>query len=224
MIYWKALRSRIIRLLDDTNRDAPSWTDDDLRDYVNLALKAVTQHTALQARQEVTADAELSSLPLRDDFFEIGPVSASSNNRHSYLEAFEPKPGYPFPESSGDTPALYYEWPTGTLNFLPVVPVGGVITVHYYAYWPEVDGEDDNPKLGLPNWMEEPLYWYCIAQAMSKPGVQAASLQSYKTRFEAGNTGSNPLLEFSTYAMRRYERLMAEHPSQDRSGWEARLT
>jgi hypothetical protein len=113
----------------------------------------------------------------------------------------------------------YYEWPTGTLNFLRAIAAGSTLKVFYFGYWDRP--EEDNSLLRVPHWMEEPLKWAILAQAMAKPGAQASSLGQYKTRRDAGGPEDNPLLAYARYCQRQYDRLMAEHATQDRSGWES---
>ena len=56
---WKSLRDRVLRVLDDIERDdesAVSWTDADMLDYIDEALVAIATHTAAEQVYSGTFD------------------------------------------------------------------------------------------------------------------------------------------------------------------------
>jgi len=114
----------------------------------------------------------------------------------------------------------YFEWPEGVLNFLQTIAVGTTLQVDYFAYWERVEVDDEQQLLVIPRWMEEAVRWYVLSMALVKPGAQAANLGQYKTRRDSGSPEDNPLLQYARYCLRRYNEALANHPTQDRSGWE----
>lgn len=226
MTTWADLRGRLRRALQDTDLDSPSWTNEDLADYVNAALAEISSHTA---RQRLFANQPggqaLTQVTLPSDFLALGPVQASLNASliRYMLKPVERSPGVSLPStvvvSATLVDATYYEWPAGTLNFTRPLPASTVLSVGYYAYWPRIERETD--YLGVLRWMEDALYWHSQASAMAKPGVLAATIRQYNTRRDSGSPNDNPLLEYARYAMKRYNTILAEHPHQDRSIWEA---
>lgn len=231
MILWTDYRLRLLRVLDDLDRSAAkaTWTDDDLLDYVNDGLRFLAQYEAAQATVTATLAVDTSTYSLPADCLALGPVIVTGSSWRRTCRPVKPKVDSLLPDLTAPTnPAAatltYTEWPSGTLAFTPNLPAGVELAVNYYAYWPEVtvsgssSGSAGN-SLTCPRWMYEPLKWYCLAQAMAKPGASAASLGQYKTRTDAGGPEDNPLLEYGRYCEARYKDLLTEQRYQDRTGW-----
>jgi len=225
-ITWASLRSRILRVLDDTERDdesAVSWTDDDLLDYINEALVAISSHTAAELIYEMTPAAEVWSAELPDDFMGLGTVSVIGTER-VLLTPRSLSPGASVSNSGTSnyggavTPYdVYYTYPRGTINFLKAI--SSTVRVEYWGYWGRVAGVEDT--LRVPRWMEEPLKWYSLSLAMAKPSIATAKLGNFKTKQDSGQPVQNPQLDLAKWFKRRYEELLTEIPPQDRTGWES---
>jgi hypothetical protein len=222
-IKWSLLRDRLLRVLDDVERDAATYGDDDLRDYVNEALVAIAAHTAQEKVYSLTLDASASELALPDDVLELGPVLATYGTSEKYLyKPYKLKPGESLPTvsaGSAGSSLSYYRW-GDTLKLLAPIPSGRTVSIHYYGYWDRVDEETDT--LAISRWMEEAVKWYALHAAMAKPARNTANLRQYNTSQEQGNPEHNPLLKFAKFCLERYETLMIEHPQQLRTGWEGR--
>lgn len=227
-ITWAKLRDRVLRVLDDIERDdesAVAFTNDDMLDYIGDALTAIATHTAAERVYAGTFDDEVWSVELPDDFMALGTVSVIGTER----VLLTPRPLSPGASVAnvgssivgGSVTAydVYYVYPRGTINFLKPIPAGNAVQVDYWGYWARVEGVEDTLK--VPRWMEEPLRWYCLHLAMSKPMVSIAKLANYKTRLDSGDPLDNPQLELSRYFKRRYDELLSEMPPQDRTGWES---
>lgn len=226
-VKWADLRQRALLTLDDTKRSddedlafGPDWSYDDLLMYLGHALAEVATHTAEGKIYTLPLTAAVSSLTVPDDVLKVAAVMVRNGTTIKLQTSVELEPGQEFPQASsaGDR-ANFYEWPTGTLNFLNPIASGNELRVHYWAYW-QLPGTAQD-LLTIPRWMEEPVYWLLQEQAVAKTGFSAARLGQFKTRDDAGRPQDNPLLEYARYCRRRYELLMANHPTQDRSGWEA---
>jgi len=225
---WKSLRDRVLRVLDDIERDdesAVSWTDDDMLDYIDEALAAIATHTAAEQVYSGTFDDEVWSVALPDDFMALGTVSVIGTER----VLLTPRPLSPGASVANVGSSIvggvmtpydvYYMYPRGTINFLKPIPAGDAVQVDYWSYWERVEGVEDTLK--VPRWMEQPLKWYCLHLAMAKPSIAAAKLGNFKTRQDSGDPEHNPQLELSRYFKRRYDELLSEIPPQDRTGWES---
>lgn len=226
MTTWADLKGRLRRALQDTDEDNPSWTTEDLLDYANSALAEISSHTARQKVYTNVPDGQVvTACPLPADYLALGPVQASlqSSLIRQMLKPVERHPGVALPSTVTVTASIigatYYEWPAGVLNFTRPLPAGVNLYIGYYAYWPKL--ERDTDQLLVLRWMEEALFWHSQASALAKPGVLAAQIRQYNTRRDSGSPEDNPLLTYARYAKRRYDEILAAHPHQDRSIWEA---
>jgi len=219
MIRWGDLRAKVLRALSDTDRQKASWSDEDLLDYVNNGLRAISPHTAQEKVFAVTLSSSVTALTLPDDLIDLGAVTVSLGTRRRLLERQRLEPGQSFYQvvSSDIDDLRYWVWPSDVLNLTGTLPASSKIEIQYYGYWDQVT--DVKQIIRVPGWLEEALYWYIISQANAKPAAQAAKLGQYKTRVDAGGPEDNPLIEYSEYAWRRYEAVMNSHPPQDRLIW-----
>ena len=222
-IKWSLLRNRLLRVLDDVDREAATYSDDDLRDYINEALVAISGHTAQEKVYTKTLDTSASNLQLPDDVLELGPVLVTNGTTEKYLcKPYKLRPGESLPtapSNSGGVSQGYYRW-GGALQFLVPIPAGRTVTIHYFGYWDRVDEETDT--LQIERWMEEAVKWYSLHAAMAKPARNTANLRQYATEVDAGHPEHNPLLRFAQFCLARYNQLIVDHPQQLRTGWEGR--
>lgn len=218
MITFEVFKLRVLRVLDDLDRDNPTWTDDDLLDYANEALAALSMHTAQQVVVDSVLTADTSSYAMPDGYLSPGPVWLISGTYRYLLTPFELEPGQDLPTQvvSGRR-TEYYEWPAGTLSFLRPLASGDTLRLQYYAYWDRL--EVDSDTLAIPRWMEDALKWDMLQRAMSKPGAQASSLGQYKTKRDLGNPEDNPLLDYAKWCQKQFDRVWNEHAPQDRTVW-----
>jgi hypothetical protein len=223
MTTWKQLEAKLRGQLQDTDVSNATWSPDELRGYANAALDELSGHTARQRVHSLTVEVSTLVLEMPADLLALGPVSVAvpGTLEKQLMVPIERRPGgtYPPDSSLSVRENSYYEWPVGVLNFMRSLQAGTAVSAGYYAYWPEI--QTDSDVLGIPRWMEGAIYWYVLASAMYKPGIQAAQIRQYNTRRDSGSPIDNPLLEFSKYAMRRHAEILASHPHQDRSSWEA---
>jgi hypothetical protein len=221
-IKWSLLRDRLLRVLDDVDRNVATYTDDDLRDYINEALVAISGHTAQEKVFAKTFEASASLLDLPDDVLELGPVLIAGSGEKYLSKPYRLKPGESLPtltSSAGGQSQGYYRW-GNTLRFLIPVSAGKVVTIHYFGYWDRIDSETET--LRVERWMEEALKWYALHAAMTKPARNTANLRQYATQVDAGHPEHNPLLRFARYCLERYNELIVDHPQQARMGWDGR--
>lgn len=217
MIKWSDLRARIQRVLGDT-----TFTPDDLKDYINQSLVAISAHTAHQKVYTLVNATDTVVLELPDDVLEMGPVHVVNGVVENFV--YTPvrlKPGQNLPPIPiGDMQMhYYYKW-GNTLNFLTPVLGGRTISAFYFAYWDRVEADTDTIKVA--RWMEEPLQWYCMHLGMAKPGSSAARLRTWGTKQDSGTPVDNSPQKFAEFCLKRYQSILNDAPSQDRPGWDAR--
>jgi hypothetical protein len=221
-ISWGDMRAKVLRVLDDTDRSNPNWSDDDLIDYANEGLQRLAKHTALERVFSTVFTQVTSSVALPDDILEPGAVILTINLIPSLLTPVQLKPGQNLPtfvNPGGRTG--YYWYPHGTLNFIRPVVDGRKLDVHYWAYYPPIPADGSlTHLLPIKPWMEEPLKWRMLVAALAKPGAQKAILAQYMTKRDSGNPEQNSLVYLARFYERQYDTVMGEHAAQDRGGWE----
>jgi len=222
VLSWTDFRARSVRMLADSDREKPTWDDDDLRDYVNEALEDVAWHTAQLKTYSLSLKA-VTQIDLPEDFLALGPVWVTDmlNNKILMEQARLVKgQTYAVLAQSSQTMMMlyprYYQWPDGKLSF--VSPLTATLSLDYYGYWDEV--VDDDSQMTVPRWMLEALKWVILEKCMHKQAIGAAMLRQYNTKQDSGSPEDNPLLKQAADFHRKYEQVLASHPTQDRSGWE----
>lgn len=219
-IKWSDLKARLRRLLDDSNPATYTWTDPDLLDYVSAALDAFASHTPQRKSETFNLGAGADRFELPSDVIVIGPVQMKADSQTFYLRPYALKPGLDVTDVTFQAGDLgYYQW-GDEIVLVAATDVAAVVTLFYFGYWDRVTS--DTSMIRVPRWAEEALLWYCVHLALSKPGVQASTLEQYKTRFEAG-VQHNPLLEYANYALKRWDAIMSEHSTTDTNGWMAEV-
>ena len=232
-IRWTPLKNRILRVLDDTERSRPTYSDEELMDYVNSGLTTLASvHTAQECEYIITTPKVENKLVMPENFLALGPVYYQVHGRRVMLQPLKLHPGESIPALIGwlaPQPVMwnshsygnisFYEYPAGTLNFsLPVIE-GLEMHANYFGYYDRVEAETD--IILAPRWAEEALIWYVQMLAMAKPSVQASMLGQYKTKIDAGSPEDNPLLKSVEHCRKMWERILSSNDKQARTGWEA---
>lgn len=221
-IPWSTFRGQLRRALKAV-ANTKTWGDDELRDYLNAGLVRFAAHTAPARRVAFTAEGgPLTQVALPDDLLALGPVWFP---RRVLLAPIAVVPDSAFPSETVTTTSLptgYYRWPDEVLNFTQALPEGQTTEIFYWSYWPEV-AEDADP-LTVPRWALEALEWFVVYKAMGKHGVGQAMLGQWDTKQDAGKPEDNPLQRYAQFAWGEYQKVLADHPAQDRDGWEQPIT
>lgn len=221
---WSKIKNRCLRMLQDTTRDeSASWSDAEMLDYVNAALTDFASHTARKKIWEKVLEKPSLTIELPDDVLELGPVSIQVQGLYwQFLTPCMWKPGdtLPTPYTFSLSVNGYYEWPESVLNFIYLIPAGQRLRFQYYAYWDEVENEED--VIPFRNrWPEEAIYWNILSRAVMKTAIQAANLRQYNIKVDSGEPEDNPMLKMSHQFYRKYLEILADNPNNDRSVWEA---
>ncbi len=229
-IRWTTLKNRALRLLDDTERSRPNYTDEELLDYVNAGLNSLASgHTAQECEYVITPSQPLAELTLPENYISMGPAYYLSNGRRIMLTPVRLFPGESLPALINQRflaqqfmisrNIAYYEYPAGRLNFAEDVLENTELHVSYFGYFDLVT--DDTDLIPAPRWAEEALVWYIQMLAMAKPSVQASMLGQYKTKIDSGSPEDNPLMKSVEHCRKMWDRILASNPRQERTGWEA---
>lgn len=223
-VRWSKIKNRCLRILQDTARETQvSWSDDDMRDYANAALTDLSVHTAQKKIWETVLETPSTVVELPGDILELGPVSIQVQGLYwQFLTPVTWKPGetLPTPYTFSLSVNGYYEWPEGTVNFLYLIPAGQKLRFQYFAYWAEIEADDDVIPF-RERWLEEALYWNVLSRAVTKTAIQAANLRQYNIKVDSGEPEDNPMLKMSHYFYRKYLEVLADNPSNAKAVWEA---
>jgi len=217
VIQWSVLRDRINRVLGDT-----TFTPDDLSDYVNQALVAISAHTAHQKVYGQVVATDTLAIELPDDVLELGPVHVKNGvvENNIYLP-IHLQPGESLPAYMVGSMAMHYYYRWGnTVNVLTPILGGRTVEIFYFGYWDRVEKDDD--QIHIARWMEEPVQWYCMHLGMMKPSASAARIRTFNTKQDSGIPDDNSPLKFAQFCLSRYQAKLNDMPSQDRTGWNVR--
>jgi hypothetical protein len=210
MTTWSKLRDRTLRTLNDTDRDKASWTDDDMLDYINAALGAVSVHTAQEKVHEQTVAQTTTVLVLPVDCIGVKSVLLGTSTSLTLLKRAALMPGETVSLTTNSLPKNWAEPVAGQVMFFPgPVPAQALLKVGYLSNWPTIVNDDDD--LPVPYWLLEALHFYMLYLSQIKPGTQAASLGQYKTKVDSGQPENNPLKAFAEYCFQQYQRVLNEH-------------
>lgn len=230
---WAGYKAQIRRsILNDLaaegEEETQSWTDDQLLDAVAWAMDAFCAHTALpytavfdNATVKTPGDEPVlydltvdTAFTLPADVYEDVEVSSQvyvmRDGYPVYLDPVEYTAGiHPYRASQG-----YYIWPENILNVLTPLTQNDTLHIRYFAYYPH-PSEDTDPIL-LPRWARMPVAYLTGAYALGPVGVQSASIDRFKDKFDSGNPEHNAIRRQQEWFMQIYEREIARYPRQDR--------
>ena len=220
---WLFLKNQVIRLLQDTDRTAAQYSDDDLLDGINSALIDIVSHTARKKTIEVVLEEPTTQLETPSDWLAPGPIAIQVQGLYWQMwtpYAYRPDETLPTPYSFSLSNNSYYEWPKGTLNFLWLVPANIKLRLQYYAYWDEMV-DDAGLFTFRHRWMLDALKWNTTSKVLLKSVVQSAGLRQWNIKVDSGEPEDNPMLKASQVFYRMYQDKLAEYPPQDRSVWDS---
>ncbi len=222
MTTWGDFKANLRLILGDSDPASYTWTDAELLVYANYALRSLAEHTAMQKdSQQVVGPTPLTVLPFPSDLLDLGPVHGLLYYQEKVFIPIERRAGKSwfqpgsFPVVNA-LPDYYYVW-NRAVCFLSPIPVGATLTLSYWAYWPTLTADGD--PLVCQIWMEEALQWALLWRCMSKPGVQTSLVRTWNTKQDSGAPEDNPPLVYAEYCRKQYERVLANHPPEDRTGF-----
>jgi len=219
---WGELKARCIRMLQDTNRDVPLWTDDDMLDYVNVALQDITPHHARKITWETSLIEASTALDMPEGFYAMGPVAIQVQGLYWQMlvpYSWQPDETLPTPYTFSLSSNSYYEWPKGHVNFLFLIPANVKLRFNYYSYWDAIRNDSDTFSY-RHKWFQEALFYNIMSQALMKGAVQSANLRQWNINVDSGQPEHNPMWRMSEAYRLKYERVLGDHPPQDRSVWD----
>jgi hypothetical protein len=146
-----------------------------------------------------------------DDLFLIEGVLDSETGQ--FLAPAVPTPGGSWGET-GMTGNAWMECPRGYLTLSAALASGG--TLFYQATWTKPENEAENVEIPLS--AETGLVLYAASYCLLPDATQAASLGQYKQKVDAGSPTDNPVVEMSSYFLKRFEIEMNRLPMKMKGG------
>lgn len=183
----------------DTGTDLP---DDLMLDAAHTALDAILPHCWKPAKYTLSGAADSYSLPT--DIFEAQAVWDSGKN--TFLDSAILAPGEPSASASGNGWFLY---PNGYVSFYTALSASGGI-LYYSAVWAKPTA--DSAAIEAPEYATAGLVMYASSYALLMRIGAQARLGNYKTRIDSGTPEDNPLLDYSTYLLKRFDIEMSRLP------------
>jgi hypothetical protein len=184
----------------------------------NWAQRALVQHTARErivSPLNVEPDGRSASLP--DDLFQVALVYDAANSQNYAPMNFAPG-GY---RSDSEDNPLYWVW-GNVLHFETTVATE--LTLHYYAYWPEVtwrykdEGQIEllQDQISVPRWAELPLLHLTAAGVLEPMAIESSRNREYATKIDSGTPDDNARRTQAREHWWWYHELLGQHAPQDR--------
>lgn len=183
----------------DTGSDIP---DDLILDAAHSALDAILPHCWKPATQTLAGAAKSFLLPL--DIFEAQAVWDSSKD--TFIDPAILAPGEPTSNLTGNG---WYLYPSGYISFYSNLSASGGV-LFYSAVWTKPTS--DNTAIEAPEYATPGLVMYGASYVLLMRIGAQARLGNYKTRIDSGTPEDNPLLDYSTYLLKRFDIEMSRMP------------
>lgn len=208
------LKGKILRLLsEESNGLSPlggtQTTSDMLLDGINAALDAITAR-AWKASTYTIAEV-CSSHTMPTDMIDIEAVYEAT--RGILLPRVSMRAGDFFNDPNGNA---WISYPAGSISFMNDLDASGV-TVYYSASWPVVTSDTDT--LTCPSYCITPLSLYAASHCLVNMAVAAGVIGQYKTKVDSGQPVDNPLLDLSTFLLRRFEYTLQQIPPMQKGSY-----
>jgi hypothetical protein len=203
-------------LSDATPSDAGvyTWSDEQIRDCIWLALDTFANHTAAATATSYTAAGTEYTLPENvytgNDLEDIANVFVVSSGSKTYLNPIDSQ------DANDDLPVSYfYTYPNTVLHIVPAPIAGSEITVQYFAFYNHPYADSDT--INIPRWAETAVLYLTAAHALTAASVSNANISQWKDRQDSGTPEHNPLRKQQEYLMTLYEKELMRVAPQNRS-------
>lgn len=198
------IKNRIIFTTGDDPDTGTDISDDLLEDAVEAALDAILPHCWKPSKYTLSGAASSYALP--SDVHEVQAVWDS--NIDTFIDPAVLAPGEPSASQTGNGWFLY---PNGYISlYSSLGSSGGVL--YYSAVWDKPSADAD--VIEAPQYATTPLVLYGASYVLLYRMGAQARLANYKTRIDSGTPTDNPLLDYSTYLIKRFDIEMSRMPDR----------
>jgi hypothetical protein len=201
-VTFSELKNRTIFAIGDDPDVSTDVPDELLIDACYAALDAILPHCWKPSTSVLTGSAASYLLPT--DIFEAQGVWDSSKD--TFLDPAVITPGEPSASQTGNGWFLY---PYGYVSLYTALSSSGGV-LYYSAVWdkPTTDAE----SIEAPEYATTGLAMYAASYVLLMRIGAQARLGNYKTRIDSGSPTDNPLLDYSTYLLKRFDIEMSRLP------------
>lgn len=193
--------------LDDADRSAPRWSDDELHLYLR---ESVDRYSKLMPRlrdQEFTSDGVSSRYNVPDDLVDRKVLTVTiSRSSGGFAQEIDQRNWRPRNSNR------YWEVIDDELVFGFVPPAGQIITIRYQAL--HSLPEDDISNTTVPSEDFDLIYLWAEALAWKRLSGNDAALTRWK---ESGARNDSPMIPHHVLLERQYEKLCKEKKAGGRA-------
>lgn len=209
------LKEKVVRLLGDVvtvdqsgNVAIPvSGTKVDaqtLDDAVRAALSAVSEF--YPARSVLIPEVTESTgkvVELPSDFWDLQGVLFNGY----FVEQRYFRPGFVTEEVS------FTQYPSGFLTFSHEL-ANSSVEIYYTSSYPFPDSDEDD--MPTPVLLDEAISLYAASYCLLPQATTTGTIRQYGTEVDSGNPTHNPLMDMSSYFMKRYAEVASRLPKHHR--------
>jgi hypothetical protein len=200
---WGSLKLTIGRKVNDPTALKNS---ESILDNANAALRLIASiHTGLASVSDYVGDGETTQFPLPSNAVEGKVRGVYDVDNDVWLTKIDFFPGEALDEG-------FYLWPNTYINFSPAIPDTETLRVHYIAYYPEIESDDD--IIQTPAWAYEAIALYAAGRTLEDNSSQFSVLGQTRTRVDAGNPEDQPVLRLAERYIRQFYDLLNQHQAQ----------
>lgn len=198
------IKYKIVFVLGDNPNESTDLSDELLLDAVHAALDAILPGCWKPASYNLVGANTSYAAPTT--MYE--PQAVFDNNLKMFIDPAVLAPGEPGANISGNA---WFEYPNGYITFYTALTASGGI-LYYASQWakPTVD----STELETPDYATNALVMYGASYAILNKAAAAAKLGNYRTRLDSGDPTDQPLKDFSTYLLKRFDIEMNRMPKQ----------
>lgn len=203
---WGEVRAEVRTFLQDETEN-PTWTDPELLLYWGWAQEDFA--TYIPARKSITYPSSVAQPFLPDDFYVPHVVEFPDGQ---FIEEIKLTPGtklYSGGLSEISSTSYPIAWFRDDEYIYLLNEPSGDWRLHYYAYYPRVEGDDS--LISLPRWAYQALTFFVASSAMSRKSVNAAQLDQWDTSLDSGKPTDNPLAQEAKRLMESYLSIVYRH-------------
>ena len=200
------------------------WSDDQILDALGWALDTFAIHTAAPSTvtwEVGTTQAVAYTLPdnVFDDPMETALIRyrRTSDDVYEMLAPISIMLGAKWTGVTPDdhtTPRGWWVWPDTTLNLRFKPGQDTTLEMLYFARYTKPTTDTD--VVEIPRWAEGPVAVLTGAFCQVSEGVFSANLRQHSTIPDKGTPEDNPLAKETNHLFDLYNRMVNQHPAQDR--------
>lgn len=206
------LKQIIIRMLGDEESagaspiEGTAYSAELLQDAIHGALDAILPWVWKRSTSTLAASTSVFTLPA--DFYRVEAIWDSTSELYLSPTLMAPGQAGPFTGENG-----WYEYPEGSLTLYTALDTDGG-KLYYAAKWTKPTS--DATALETPAYATTGIALWACSYCQLPKATLASDLGQYKRRMDSGDPTDNPLIDMSTYFLKRFDIEMTRMPLRAR--------